>query len=358
MPKVSILTPCFNHEKYIMQFLESVKNQIFQDFEVIIVNDCSTDNTEKLIKNFNDDRIKLITQEYNKGLNAALNTGFEHSSSEILLYAASDDILRNDTLEIIVNKFNENPDKNVLYSAISAVDSSGKLLNSVIKPKLKDRFEILKKIFYSSNPLLSPGMAIRKSAFKKIYPLDPAIVNQQDVLMHIRLLLENEIMVTDTIVLNYRLPSEKSGISVRSVATENREDLEINSILNEFLKVNNLENLYKIFGDDINKYGQPTIETIPYFLARLALDSDKYTRKVWGYNTLLNFLSSRKNFDLVNKLYEFNYKKLLNLINVFDETEEMKLNKKVKKYKKLFNTTLLISSFILFLMIIIIFIVK
>ena len=358
MPKVSILTPSFNHEKYILQFLESLKNQTFKDFELLIINDCSTDNTERLIKNFNDDRIKLITQEYNKGLNSALNTGFEHSSSDIFVFIASDDILKSNALETIIKTFEENPDKNVLYSAVSSIDETGKSLNSIIKTKLKNRFEILKKIFYSSNPLLSPGMAIRKSAFEKIYPLPSAVVNHQDTLMHIRLLLENKILVTDNVLVNYRMPSEKSGISVRSIATENRENLEVNSILNEFLKIKDIDLLYKIFGDDIKKYGQPTLETIQYFLARLALDSDNQTRKVWGYHTIINFLNSQENFDLVHKLYGVNYKELLNLVNNFNETEEMKLNKKVKKYKNLFNITLLISSFVVLFIIILMFIVK
>ena len=358
MPKISILTPCFNHEKYILQFLESVKNQTFKDFELIIINDCSTDNTANLIKNFNDDRIKLINQEFNQGLNSALNIGFENSSSDILVYIASDDILNNNALELIVKAFEENPDKNVVYSAVSAIDETGKSLNSIIKPKLKNRFEILRKIFYSSNPLISPGMAIKKSAFEKIYPLQPAIVNLQDVLMHINLLLENEILVTDNILINYRIPCEKSGISVRSTATENRENLEVYSILNEFLKIKDVDLLYKIFGEDVKKYGQPTVETIPYFLAQFALNSDKQTRKVWGYHTLVNFLASQENFDLINKLYGFDYKQLLNLVKAFDETEEMKLNKKVKKYKNLFNITLLISSFVVLFMIILMFIVK
>ena len=71
---------------------------------------------------------------------------------------------------------------------------------------------------------------------------------------------------------------------------------------------------------------------------------------------MIKFLSVQENFDLVNKLYGFNYKEFLGLVNVFDETEEMKLNKKVKKYKKLFNTTLLIS--ILILIMLVFFIVK
>ena len=143
MPKISLLTPCFNHEKYIIKFLESVKSQTFSDFEVVIVDDCSTDNTIKIIQNFGDNRIKLIKHEYNKGLNAAINTAFENSTSPLCVYFSSDDVLKPDTLEYIVNEFENNPDKNVLYCSLSAIDEDGKDLHTPLKPKLKDRFEIL-----------------------------------------------------------------------------------------------------------------------------------------------------------------------------------------------------------------------
>lgn len=356
MPKISLLTPCFNHEKYIINFLESVKSQTFSDFEVVIVDDCSTDNTIKIIQNFGDNRIKLIKHEYNKGLNAAINTAFENSTSPLCVYFSSDDVLKPDTLEYIVNEFENNPDKNVLYCSLSAIDEDGKDLHKSLKPKLKDRFEILRKIFYSLNPLLSPTMTFRRKVYEKIHPLSPSIVNHQDSLMHIQLLLNNEIMVVDKELAYYRMPNKNSGLSIRSITTENRENLEINELLNYFLQINNPEMLYKIFGNDIEKFGKPIKETISYFLARLALNSDNQTRKVWGYNTIVKFLNNQENFDLVNKLYGFNYKEFLGLVNVFDETEEMKLNKKVKKYKNLFNTSLLISIFIFIIMLI--FIVK
>ncbi|EAJ4481083.1 glycosyltransferase, partial [Campylobacter coli] len=57
MPKISILTPCFNHEKYISAYLQSVLNQTFNDFELIIVDDCSSDQSIKEIEKFHDPRI-------------------------------------------------------------------------------------------------------------------------------------------------------------------------------------------------------------------------------------------------------------------------------------------------------------
>ncbi|ELL0793965.1 glycosyltransferase family 2 protein, partial [Campylobacter jejuni] len=63
MAKISILTPCFNHEKYVSYFLQSVLEQSFSDFELIIVDDCSSDNSTKEIQKFKDPKIKLIKHE-------------------------------------------------------------------------------------------------------------------------------------------------------------------------------------------------------------------------------------------------------------------------------------------------------
>ena len=73
-PTFSIICPCFNHEKYVSDFINSVLEQTYEDFELIIIDDCSEDDSVKIIKSFNDKRIKLIQHEYNKGINAVINT--------------------------------------------------------------------------------------------------------------------------------------------------------------------------------------------------------------------------------------------------------------------------------------------
>ncbi|ECB9992287.1 glycosyltransferase family 2 protein, partial [Campylobacter jejuni] len=108
MAKISILTPCFNHEKYVSYFLQSVLEQSFSDFELIIVDDCSSDNSTKEIQKFKDPKIKLIKHEFNKGINATLNTAFENSNGEYIVFCASDDILEKNALEIIYKTFKDN----------------------------------------------------------------------------------------------------------------------------------------------------------------------------------------------------------------------------------------------------------
>jgi len=74
-PKVTVLMPAYNAEKYIAEAITSVLSQSFTDFELLIVNDGSTDHTEKVIRSFNDPRIVLINQP-NKGIAPALNLGY------------------------------------------------------------------------------------------------------------------------------------------------------------------------------------------------------------------------------------------------------------------------------------------
>ena len=86
MPKISILTPSFNHEKFVGLFIESILKQTLEDFELIIVDDCSSDSNVNEILKFKDPRIKLIQHPYNQGINAGINTAFENAKGEFLYF--------------------------------------------------------------------------------------------------------------------------------------------------------------------------------------------------------------------------------------------------------------------------------
>ena len=99
MVKVSIILPVYNSQSYIRKAIESVMNQTFSDFELIIVNDGSTDNTLGIINEFDDERIRLITQE-NLGPGAARNNALKLACGEYIMYLDSDDWLCPDALEV------------------------------------------------------------------------------------------------------------------------------------------------------------------------------------------------------------------------------------------------------------------
>lgn len=106
MPKFSIIIPVYNVEKYIVKCLDSVLNQTYKDFEVIVVNDGTTDKSIEMIKDY---PIKLITQK-NQGLSAARNKGASKATGEYLLFLDSDDYIEKDLLKNIDKSLSNNPD--------------------------------------------------------------------------------------------------------------------------------------------------------------------------------------------------------------------------------------------------------
>ena len=105
MPKVSIIIPIYNNEKYLMESIDSVLNQTFQDFEIISINDGSTDNSLKILEEYakKDSRIKIVTQE-NKGAGSARNEGLKLAKGEYLAFLDGDDFYNLDFLEKMLKK--------------------------------------------------------------------------------------------------------------------------------------------------------------------------------------------------------------------------------------------------------------
>ena len=96
---VSVVIPAFNCEKYIAECIDSVLNQSYQDFEIIIIDDGSTDGTVKTVSGYEDDRIKLFHQEGNSGSGAARNYGVEKASGQWIAFVDADDTWLPDKLQ-------------------------------------------------------------------------------------------------------------------------------------------------------------------------------------------------------------------------------------------------------------------
>ena len=92
MPKVSVVMPAYNAEKYIGEAIDSILNQTFTDFEFIIINDGSTDRTEEIIREYNDPRIVLLENEKNSGIVVTLNKGLDAAKGEYIARMDADDI--------------------------------------------------------------------------------------------------------------------------------------------------------------------------------------------------------------------------------------------------------------------------
>lgn len=127
MPKVSIVLPSYNGEKYIRQSIESVINQTYQDWELIIVNDSSTDNTLAIANEYdnNDSRIKVITNEKNRKLPYSLNVGFRVSTGKYLTWTSDDNSYYPEAIEKMVDFLEHNLDYQMVCAQMNMVDVNG-----------------------------------------------------------------------------------------------------------------------------------------------------------------------------------------------------------------------------------------
>lgn len=115
-PKISIIMPCYNQAQYLDEALQSVLGQTYSNWECIIVNDGSTDNTASIVKGWltRDKRLGYFEQE-NKGVSNARNTGIANSEGEFILPLDADDKISSDYLQLALDEFVKNPDLKIVY---------------------------------------------------------------------------------------------------------------------------------------------------------------------------------------------------------------------------------------------------
>lgn len=112
-PRFSIIIPLYNKEQTIERTIRGILNQTFSDFEIVIVNDGSTDNSVNIVESIENSRIKLIHQE-NAGPSAARNTGVRHTNADWIVFLDADDEILEDALEYYDKTINANPQLDIL----------------------------------------------------------------------------------------------------------------------------------------------------------------------------------------------------------------------------------------------------
>jgi len=162
-PAVTIIIPVYNREWCIKRSIDSVLNQTFQDFEIIIVNDGSTDNTSMILNEYaNINNVEVIKQK-NQGVSKARNTGIKHSNGEYISFLDSDDLWEKEKLQIQIDFFNQNKNCMVCQTEETWIRN-----NKKINPKFRHK-KPSGDIFIPSLSLclVSPSAVMMKKSFFK-----------------------------------------------------------------------------------------------------------------------------------------------------------------------------------------------
>lgn len=310
-PLISVLCSSFNHSEFVGYFMNSLINQTYKNWELIIIDDCSIDNNVEEIKIINDPRIKLFTMDVNSGSSIVTTKAFSLSKGEIIVDLASDDALIEDYFEIIVNIFNNNSNIGVIYSPLLIINEHN--VKKEIRPlPQKNRIELLKDLFYVKNVLYSPGYATRREFYELLVPMNFSLIQHQDYQWHIKLLINTDCYLLPEPHVLYRIQDVNStSLGTRNISANNRYNLEIDYLMNTFLTIKDTELVEKICNNP--KYTNFDKDLIPFVFGMCALNSNDIYKRQWGYKTLLNFFENSNNFYLVNRIYGFTFKDMLSL---------------------------------------------
>ncbi|MEN6382574.1 MAG: glycosyltransferase [Rectinema sp.] len=143
MPKVSIYMPTYNYGRYIEEAIQSVIKQTMDDWELIVIDDGSTDNTMEVIKQFADNpQIRIISQE-NKGLNVTNNIAIRLASGKYIVRLDPDDSLDENMLLVLSNVLDTKPDVGLVYPDYYIVDIKGDIIEAVRRQKIAEEVELL-----------------------------------------------------------------------------------------------------------------------------------------------------------------------------------------------------------------------
>lgn len=188
---ISIIIPLYNKEKQIAATLQSVFNQTFQDFEVIIVNDGSTDSSVAIVESFGDSRLRLINQQ-NSGVSAARNRGVDEAKGEFIAFLDADDEWKPEYLETQMSLVGKYPQCDVFATNYEFIDETGKVTSTIIR-KLPFQGEtgIMTNYFEvascSHPPLWTSAIIVRRDAILAIGGFPVGIKSGEDLLTWARL---------------------------------------------------------------------------------------------------------------------------------------------------------------------------
>ena len=246
MPLISVVIPAYNASKTIQETIESVLNQTFTDFELIVINDGSQDSTLNVVDCIKDPRLRVFSYP-NAGVSASRNRGLAKAASEYVSFLDSDDLWTPDKLEAQLQALQANPQAAVAYSWTDYIDEFGQFLYPGNHPTVIGNVysELLVNDFLEngSNPL------IRREALREVGGFDESLFGPEDWELFIRLAAHYPFVVVPRSQILYRLSTTSISFNLSRQEAQCLQVIEraFNQAPEslQYLKSRSLANLYQ-----------------------------------------------------------------------------------------------------------------
>ncbi|MBA3705095.1 MAG: glycosyltransferase [Bacteroidetes bacterium] len=311
MPKISVVMSAYNAENYLEEAIESILAQTFSDFEFIIINDGSTDNTAEILSRYRDKRIKVIDQK-NTGLAVALNNGIKISTTNYIARMDADDVCLSDRLEKQFDFLENNSDHIIVGSNAEVMDKDGKFVFNSNLP-LSD-IEIRIKLPEIS--FFHPAVMFKKTAFYCAGEYSTCMLRGQDYILFNRMHKYGKMANLSNILIRYRI------VPSANTLRDNKHSKKYYEILDRAIEFNKITEEDFLYLKEISRkrHSRKRIQDYYYYVG---------TKYLWNnYQPKL----AVKNFILALKINPFNTRIIVYFL--FSLMPHSVIKSAYNKYKK------------------------
>ena len=316
MPKVSVVLTSYNHENFIREAIDSVLGQTFEDWELIILDDVSPDNSWEIIQSYQDPRIKTIrndrTRRYIYNINRAIN---ELSTGEYIAIHHSDDAWELEKLTEQVAILDANPQIAAAFTHVQCIDEKNHKLDiDWFNQKNRSRTEWLRVLFHNQNRFCHPSALVRRSAYQDVGLYKCAHAQIDDAEMWTRLLIKHEVHVIQKKLTRHRIFSDNSNVSGDRPDRRARLQFEWFQQKQHYKNLNTTD-LLKILPEARQWLTCEESEASSRFLlAMAAIHAQNSTgTRLFGLNLLYDLLTDYEEARRIESAHSFNYLDFINM---------------------------------------------
>jgi glycosyltransferase involved in cell wall biosynthesis len=276
-PIISVIIPSYNHAPFVADAVNSVLRQSFKEIEVVIVDDCSTDDSQQVIRSIDDARVRYQLLDVNRGGSTAINIGMEMSKAALIAICNSDDLWIENKLESQMSVLAGSPEVGAVFSNVWWIDERGQQLGRSQVPFIdvfaqpnRSRANWLRTLVERGNCFCHPSVLIKREVYfdRGLYELRYRQLPDYD--MWLRLLEKFNVFVMPEKTVQFRLLDNNRNTAAMSPSNSARSINETNLILTSFFQRVDAANFASAFGT-LKPIGDPEfclpLEKILYLIS-------------------------------------------------------------------------------------------
>lgn len=314
MTKVTVWLTSYNHGIHLRESIESVLNQTYRDYELYIVDDCSTDDSKAVIEKYQktDRRIKTIFHEKNIG-ESGLKWEIGHLLGEYIAILHGDDKWEDTKLEKQVKYLDEHAEVEACFTGVSVIDENGNKYEGnhaykrVFQEKNRTRYQWLRYFFDNGNCLCHPSLLIRKQAYFKYNLLSEGLNSLPDFDKWIKICMNRDIYIIPEKLTCFRVHDSEKNASGDTAEKQKRLFIEEYLVYQNYFNITNINDLLQIF-PEAERYVIDGKCEISFAIAKMFLEGDRESKHLLGINKIYELCQDKEKWRKIKKLYKYDTK--------------------------------------------------